>query len=63
MVLKHGIKLSRAESSREGRFLAKLCREKGLAVQKIPDVKYDEVNAYPVEVLTEWLDLFRQPVG
>src|SRR4051812_5148401 len=59
----HGISLSRAEAAREGRFVARLCREKGLASQKVADVRYGRVNAYPVEVLAEWLELYRQPVG
>jgi hypothetical protein len=56
----HGIKLSRAEAAREGKFLARLCREKDLDVPKVADMKYGEINAYPVEVLTEWLELFQQ---
>ena len=59
----NGIKLSRGEAAREGRFVSKLCREKGLEVQRVADMKYGELNAYPVEVLDEWLELYRQPVG
>jgi hypothetical protein len=33
------IDLSLAEAAREGRFLTKLCREKGLAVHRVADVR------------------------
>jgi prophage antirepressor-like protein len=60
---KHKIKLSQSESSRVGKVLAKLSRDKGLDVQKVADLKYGEVNAYPVEVLAGWMELYRQAVG
>jgi prophage antirepressor-like protein len=49
------IRLSHAESIRAGKSLAKLCREKGGDLHTIPDLKYGRVNAYPVEVLAEWM--------
>jgi len=37
--------------SKLGRDASKQCREKGLKIGKVPDVKHGQVNAYPKEVL------------
>lgn len=47
------IKLDKPESARLGKLASKICRERGLTVEKVKDTNYGIVNAYPVEVLEE----------
>jgi hypothetical protein len=45
--------VSRAEASILGREASRLCRERGLPVQKVKDVRFGKVGSYPENVLDE----------
>jgi len=47
------VQLVYSEALKLGREAAKMSREKGIEIQKIPDANYDFVNSYHVSVLEE----------
>ncbi|MEH2175711.1 hypothetical protein [Nostoc sp.] len=57
------IKVSQKEAQSLGTQASKICRQKGCLVKKIPDERHGEVNTYPVEVLDNVLELYKNRVS
>jgi hypothetical protein len=53
----HGIKLAPGEARAHGRELARLCRLRGITLDKVRDDRYDDVLRYPVAVLREYYNV------
>lgn len=49
------LRLSRAEMANAGREATKLCEAKGIPVKRVSSEVWGTVNAYPVDVLDQWL--------
>ncbi len=53
------VKLAHGDALRFGKAAAKACVQRGIAIGKIRDHRYGEVNSYPVEVLDEVFGLVK----
>lgn len=55
----YNIRFTSSESLDLGRTLARLCRERGMEVDHVPDRRFGKVNAYPSELFDELLEEYQ----
>jgi hypothetical protein len=56
------IKVSERDANSLGRQAAKICRLKGYRIGKVPDERHGKVNSYPIEVLDEVSEPYKNQI-
>lgn len=56
------IKVSERDANSLGRQAAKICRLKGYPIGKVPDERHGKVNSYPIEVLDEVSEPYKNQI-
>ncbi|MEH2238862.1 hypothetical protein [Nostoc sp.] len=53
------IRISEREARNLGTKAGKICRQKSYETGKVPDERHGQVNSYPIEVLDEVMELYK----